>query len=1400
MNGGIGITLTEEDKPDLDKIITLSPDDYNCETGVQITIEDTQVGVTYELMLLRDGFTFPLSLDPQVTIEGDGTDQTFDYTIFANSHYIIYAKTEKCEGFLDTGTLLNFDIPGALTPYQVTGHNVCLGDAGAYILLSGSQLDRTYYLNRVGEDDPIDTFVGTGNPIYIYADNYPLRPGIYTILGVSDGYDCELEMDGEFELKYHPMPVALELIGTGAWCEGEDGAYISLENSEENVLYILEKFYTDENIWFEFDRVNGNGATVTFKPIDEEGRYRAFARNIITNCTSNMNGEIEVFTTTAPNIDGIGIMYNEVNCSVIVGLYPTETGMTYTLIDNDGNIVESIVADDTEGISFNINENGIYTIDVSNDGSCTVTIPYDIVVDLDEIPTKPVITGPDSECSTHFEIVMQTSQIGVMYQLVSDEGDYDTPIMGDGNEIIWDISDWKAGVSYFWVVATNDAGCTIDSETIIVNILLAVQEFTLIFPEGNSYCANEDGVLVAIDDTEIGVLYRLFDSNDNQIDLKEGNGGTINFIRITAGTYYVVGVNSATPQCFHETDPFEIIANDAPETPVITIPTADCLADFDIIMSISHVGVEYQLYSDEGAYETPIEGTGDEIIWEITDWKQGISYFWVVATNVTTGCTATSATITVNIDDAVQPFTYLLPDGVAYCTNEAGVRIGVEDTETGVMYRLYDVNDNYLAIFEGSGDTQFFPQPYYTAGTYYITGTSAQCTYRTDNFEIVVLDIPETPVITIPTSDCVADFDIIMSISHVGIDYQLFSDEGIFGTAIEGTGDPIIWEITDWKQGISHFWVVATNADDCSVSSETVTVNIDDAVQPFEEYLPEGHSYCANVGGVRIGVQNSANGILYSLYDSNDVEIAMFRGNGNTQFFPNTYPADTYYIEGAAANCTFRTEPFTITWFPAPEVFNISSGGLINEHEITLSGSEIGMVYELYRNAVNFVSRLGGTGDPLNFGTQPTAGYYTIKAINNTTNCEVWMNGTAILYETEVEVDFDGLFYCANEAEGVHIMLYYTELDLYYRLYSIVGTTEILEEILLGDGFAQTFSRRYYGEGFYLVRKYYSELEWVDSEIFEIVSREVPIQYEMTLSTGIIVATEILLSEADGGINYYLYRNDIDIAPAFEDEKYIDEPFICEENCIDFSFGTVNDFGYYYVWAQAPSGCKALMSGRTHIIASELIAVNDTIHIAPDQTSIQFDIFKNDIWWDVVDTLGVNLEFEYLIVEPDYKRAIGQVHISNMGILSYDKLPGFFGYDSLTYRVTNTLLPGRYSEAKVRIVAGNEIFDQFSFILPNAFSPNGDGLNDTYVISGLDQDTRSRLEVYNKWGTLVYRSPGVRYGTDSDWWDGKANVRSMVSIGNELPNGVYYYILKVEKNIDTNVISKEFNGFIELRR
>ncbi|MBI3718699.1 MAG: PKD domain-containing protein [Sphingobacteriales bacterium] len=87
-----------------------------------------------------------------------------------------------------------------------------------------------------------------------------------------------------------------------------------------------------------------------------------------------------------------------------------------------------------------------------------------------------------------------------------------------------------------------------------------------------------------------------------------------------------------------------------------------------------------------------------------------------------------------------------------------------------------------------------------------------------------------------------------------------------------------------------------------------------------------------------------------------------------------------------------------------------------------------------------------------------------------------------------------------------------------------------------------------------------------------------------------------------------------------------------------------------------------------------------------------------------------------------------------------------------------------------------------SLVIPNTFTPNGDGVNDKWEIQYLDSYPGCVVEIYNTVGQLLFRSIGY-----ANKWDGRYN-------GNPLPVGTYYYVIDPKNN------RKPIAGYVTILR
>lgn len=95
-----------------------------------------------------------------------------------------------------------------------------------------------------------------------------------------------------------------------------------------------------------------------------------------------------------------------------------------------------------------------------------------------------------------------------------------------------------------------------------------------------------------------------------------------------------------------------------------------------------------------------------------------------------------------------------------------------------------------------------------------------------------------------------------------------------------------------------------------------------------------------------------------------------------------------------------------------------------------------------------------------------------------------------------------------------------------------------------------------------------------------------------------------------------------------------------------------------------------------------------------------------------------------------------------------------------------------------------DVYVEHKVIIPNIFTPNGDGTNDVFYCTILGAQC-FHCDIYNRWGTLIYHTDNIKQG-----WDGKIQ-----HSGEPAPDGTYYYMINYCNYDNTSI---QLNGFVEL--
>jgi len=113
------------------------------------------------------------------------------------------------------------------------------------------------------------------------------------------------------------------------------------------------------------------------------------------------------------------------------------------------------------------------------------------------------------------------------------------------------------------------------------------------------------------------------------------------------------------------------------------------------------------------------------------------------------------------------------------------------------------------------------------------------------------------------------------------------------------------------------------------------------------------------------------------------------------------------------------------------------------------------------------------------------------------------------------------------------------------------------------------------------------------------------------------------------------------------------------------------------------------------------------------------------------------------------------------------KIAGDFNSGNVT---SENFVPDDYS-----VVTFGSSLSRDNISLDNyMLTPNGDGINDFLFIDAVALSPNNKLEIYNRWGRLVYEEKDY-----ANLFDGKANVSFTISANKKLPDGVYFYIIEL---------------------
>jgi hypothetical protein len=395
-----------------------------------------------------------------------------------------------------------------LNPYNIVGGGpFCQGTTGSRIWLDGSDSGITYELVYNDTISVLSNLPGTGDSLYFgrYATN-----GFYTIVAHDTLLGLFDTMVGQVTINMVNKPNVFNISGGGNICENDNGSSIFLSGSQNSVLYDL--FLNDTILMSTY---GGNGTSLFLGNFDLAGIYTVIGRNAtLPTCPNDMNGNaiIQVFQPPTPlPLQGNGT-FCQGSAGATLFLFPSENNSSYTLY-NSFNVAISSAIGNGDTLFFNpVSSSSIYSAIGSRTEvlGCTSSM-------IGAISVSPLnqsiytVSGGGIVCenSSGGVLLLSGSQQGFDYYWENGLIDSSSlPMAGNGGALTFD-SISLDGTFNIWSIHHSVPNCLVSmAGTATMQIQELPESFGL--TGGGYYCEGQEGVVIGLDGSELGVQYDLF--------------------------------------------------------------------------------------------------------------------------------------------------------------------------------------------------------------------------------------------------------------------------------------------------------------------------------------------------------------------------------------------------------------------------------------------------------------------------------------------------------------------------------------------------------------------------------------------------------------------------------------------------------------------------------------------------------------------------------------------------------------------------------------------------------------------------------------------------------------------------------------------------------------------------
>ena len=855
------------------------------------------------------------------------------------------------------------------------GGSICEGEEGVNISLNGSQQGINYELIK-DETTTVSVVSGTGEA---FDFGYFHQQGTYTARAVDGESSCTNVMSGQVDIEVFPLPESYDLTGEKFYCEGGSGTSLTLESSEQNILY--ELLLNGNATGYQ---IQGTGGAISFVNINTPGSYSVKAINAQTGCDTFMNNTVTVQEVPEPEVylfTGNGI-YCEGSEGADLTLTGSQTGVAYNLL-KDGELTNFSLTGTGDSLYFvNITEEGNYAVKAVNDtASCEVMMEGSIELEEQPSPEAYNLSGDDYLCPGGQALIrLEGSEIGTNYKLYRNGANLNNSREGTGESLEFIVN--QPG-TYTIIASNQSSGCITPMEGEAV-----VEETVEVIAGAGPDKEVEEGGSVILEGSATGgsgeYSYKWLPV-ELLINSEVAQPSTV---AMTSPQLFTLEVTDGVTGCVSEKDTTTVTIRDG-VFGVEAYASNDSICQGEPVQLFTLVqggsgSYEYYWYSADGAFTS--EENNPVIHPETTG-----SYFIEVDDG-------TSVVIdTVNVIVTQNPEIFTLTGEESFCANETGAELQLTGSEADADYQLFR-NGFFFDLLQN-------PESFLvsTEGDFTIKAIREGCESEMDgSVEVTVFDVPYASA----GEDKMIYEGETTQLSGQGFGgsgaytYQWEPAESLENSAIQSPVTEPLFSNTIFSLS------VANEQTGCQSEADSVSVYVEGS-QLTLEVASSKELICSGSGVTLTALAGGGTGNFTYQWFSNPPGFSS--ADSVTHAYPTT---STWFMVTIDDGVSTLTDSVQVNIADNPEAYEITGGGQMCKggagRTIGLTGSETGVYYELLSEANEIVEVVGGTGNMVSFGVIDKPGQYHAIGTNASSGCESSMEGMADLYEVETPAAFAG--------------------------------------------------------------------------------------------------------------------------------------------------------------------------------------------------------------------------------------------------------------------------------------------------------------------------------------------------------------------------------------------------------